>query len=153
MKEHVKPIPKGYHSVTPYLVVENAAKALDFYKHAFGAKEMFRMDGPAGMIAHAEIQIGDSRVMLADESPEMNSRAPGSIGGTPVSLMIYTENVDTVFKAALKAGGIQTRAVEDMFYGDRSGSLTDPFGHQWHIATHKEDLTPEEIQHRAMAAH
>jgi PhnB protein len=153
MKEHVKPIPKGYHSVTPYLVVENAAKALDFYKHAFGAKEMFRMDGPGGKIAHAEIQIGDSRVMLADESPEMNSRAPGSIGGTPVSLMIYTENVDTVFKAALKAGGIQTRAVEDMFYGDRSGSLTDPFGHQWHIATHKEDLTPEEIQHRAMAAH
>ena len=153
MKEQVNPIPKGYHSVTPYLVVENAAKALDFYKHAFGAKEMFRMDGPGGKIAHAEIQIGDSRVMLADESPEMNSRAPGSIGGTPVSLMIYTENVDTVFKAALKAGGIQTRAVEDMFYGDRSGSLTDPFGHQWHIATHKEDLTPEEIQHRAMAAH
>ena len=153
MKEHVKPIPKGYHSVTPYLVVENAAKALDFYKHAFGAKEMFRMDGPGGKIAHAEIQIGDSRVMLADESPEMNSRAPGSIGETPVSLMIYTENVDTVFKAALKAGGIQTRAVEDMFYGDRTGSLTDPFGHQWHIATHKEDLTPEEIQHRAMAAH
>jgi PhnB protein len=153
MKEHVKPIPKGYHSVTPYLVVENAAKALEFYKNAFGAKEMFRMDGPGGKIAHAEIQIGDSRVMLADESPEMNSRAPGSIGGTPVSLMIYTENVDTVFKAALKAGGIQTRAVEDMFYGDRSGSLTDPFGHQWHIATHKEDLTPEEIQHRAMAAH
>jgi PhnB protein len=153
MKEHVKPIPKGYHSVTPYLVVEHAAKALEFYKNAFGAKEMFRMDGPGGKIAHAEIQIGDSRVMLADESPEMNSRAPGSIGGTPVSLMIYTENVDTVFKAALKAGGIQTRAVEDMFYGDRSGSLTDPFGHQWHIATHKEDLTPEEIQHRAMAAH
>jgi PhnB protein len=153
MKEHVKPIPKGYHSVTPYLVVENGAKALEFYKNAFGAKEMFRMDGPGGKIAHAEIQIGDSRVMLADESSEMNSRAPGSIGGTPVSLMIYTENVDTVFKAALKAGGIQTRAVEDMFYGDRSGSLTDPFGHQWHIATHKEDLTPEEIQHRAMAAH
>ena len=111
------------------------------------------MDGPGGKIAHAEIQIGDSRVMLADESPEMNTRAPRSIGGTPVSLMIYTENVDTMFKAALKAGGIQTRAVEDMFYGDRTGSLTDPFGHQWHIATHKEDLTPEEIQHRAMAAH
>jgi PhnB protein len=153
MKEHVKPIPKGYHSVTPYLVVENAAKALEFYKNAFGAKEMFRMDGPGGKIAHAEIEIGDSRIMLADESPEMNTRAPRSLGGTPVSLMIYTESVDTVFKAALKAGGIQTRAVEDMFYGDRSGSLTDPFGHQWHIATHKEDLTAEEIQHRAMSAH
>ena len=153
MKEHVKPIPKGYHSVTPYLVVQNAAKALEFYRQAFGAKEMFRMDGPGGKIAHAEIQIGDSRVMLADESPQMNTRAPGSLGGTPVSLMIYTENVDTVFQAALKAGGVQTRAVEDMFYGDRTGALTDPFGHQWHIATHKEDLTPEEIQHRAMAAH
>jgi PhnB protein len=153
MKGHVHPIPKGYHSVTPYLIVHNGAAALDYYKKAFGAKEMFRMDGPGNKIAHAEIQIGDSRVMLADESPAMKSLSPRTVGGTPVGLMLYVEDVDAVFRTALRAGGTQDRAVEDMFYGDRSGSLTDPFGHKWHIATHKEDLTVEEIQHRAMAAH
>lgn len=153
MKDRVKPIPKGYHSVTPYLVVDNAVEAIDYYKRAFGAKEVFRMSGPGNKIAHAEIQIGDSRVMLTDASTEMKTVSPKAIGGTPVSLMIYVEDVDTVFKAAIKAGGGQIRAVEDMYYGDRSGSLKDPFGHHWHISTHKEDLTPEEIQHRAMAAH
>lgn len=153
MKGQVKPIPKGYHSVTPYLVVHDGAAAIDFYKRAFGAKEMFRMDGPGGKVAHAEIQIGDSRVMLADEVPDMKAFSPRSVGGTPVSLLIYVEDVDTVYATAIKAGGAATRPVEDMFYGDRTGCLTDPFGHVWHISTHKEDLTPEEIQHRAMAAH
>lgn len=153
MKNHVKPIPKGYHSVTPYLVVHDGAAAIDYYKRAFGAKEVFRMDGPDHKVAHAEVQIGDSRVMLADESPKMKAFSPRSIGGSPVSLMIYVEDVDTVFSTAIKAGGTVNHPVEDMFYGDRTGSLTDPFGHLWHIGTHKEDLTPEEIQHRAMAAH
>lgn len=153
MKGHVKPIPKGYHSVTPYLVVHDAGAALDYYKKAFGAKEMFRMDGPGGKVGHAEIQIGDSRVMLADEAPDMKAFSPRSIGGSPVSLVVYVEDVDTVYTTAIGAGGAVHRPVQDMFYGDRSGSLTDPFGHLWHISTHKEDLTPEEIQHRAMAAH
>ena len=153
MKGQVQAIPKGYHSVTPYLIVHDGVAALEYYKKAFGAKELFRMDGPGNKIAHAEIEIGDSRVMLADESPEMKTLSPRSTGGTPVSLMVYVEKVDTVFKAALQAGGHQDRAVEDMFYGDRVGSLTDPFGHHWHIATHKEDLTAEEIRHRAMAVH
>jgi PhnB protein len=153
MKNQVKPIPNGYHSVTPYLIVHNAAEALAFYGKAFGAKEMFRMPGANNKITHAEIQIGDSRIMLADEVPSMQALSPKSIGGTPVSLMIYVEDVDTVFKAAIKAGGTETRKVEDQFYGDRTGSLADPFGHVWHIATHKEDLTMEEIHHRSMAAH
>jgi PhnB protein len=153
MKTHVKPIPKGYHTVTPYLMVHDAAEAIKFYKKAFGATEQFRMDGPNHKIAHAEIQIGDSRVMLADEVPAMKAHSPKTIGGTPVSLMVYVEDVDAMFKTALKAGATETRPVEDMFYGDRTGSLTDPFGHIWHIATHKEDLTPQEIEHRMMAAH
>jgi len=153
MKGQVRPIPKGYHTVTPYLVVHDASQAIAFYKKAFGATEKFRMDGPGKTIAHAEIQIGDSRVMLADEVPSMNALSAKTIGATPVTLMVYVEDVDAVFKTALKAGATQTRKVEDMFYGDRTGSLTDPFGHVWHIATHKEDLTQEEIQHRMMAAH
>ncbi|NTV75940.1 MAG: VOC family protein [Holophaga sp.] len=153
MKGQVRPIPKGYHTVTPYLMVHDASQAIAFYKKAFGATEKFRMDGPGNTIAHAEIQIGDSRVMLADEVPSMNALSARTIGATPVTLMVYVEDVDAVFKTALKAGATQTRKVEDMFYGDRTGSLTDPFGHVWHIATHKEDLTPEEIQHRMMAAH
>ena len=153
MKSHVKPIPKGYHSVTPYLVVHQAAEAIRFYTQAFGATEVMRMEGPDHKVAHAEIQIGDSRVMLADEAPAMKALSPRTVGGTPVSLLVYVEDVDRVFATALKAGATETRKVEDMFYGDRSGTLTDPYGHIWHISTHKEDLTPEEIQHRAMAAH
>jgi PhnB protein len=144
----VKPIPDGYHSVTPYLIVHDAAKALDFYKRAFGATEFFRMDGPGGKVAHAEIDIGDSRVMLADEAPEMGARSAKSIGASPVHLMIYVEDVDKVFKQAIAAGGTEVRPVKDQFYGDRSGNLNDPFGHSWTIATHKEDLSPEEVQKR-----
>jgi len=153
MKNQVKPIPKGYHSVTPYLIVHNAKEAIAFYIKAFGGHELFRMAGPDGKIAHAEIQIGDSRIMLADEVPSMKAHSPRTIGGTPVSLMLYVEDVDTVFKTAVKAGGTTTRPVEDQFYGDRTGTLTDPYGHIWSIGTHKEDLTAEEIQHRAMALH
>jgi len=153
MKSHGKAIPKGYHSVTPYLVVHDAEAAIEFYERAFGARETFRMGGPGGRIAHAEVQIGDSRVMLADEDPAMDALGPRSIGGTPVSLMVYVEDVDSVFRTALKAGGIQTRPVEDLFYGDRTGSLTDPFGHHWQLATRLEDLSLEEIQQRALATH
>jgi PhnB protein len=153
MKSQVKPIPKGYHSVTPYLVVDNADAAIRFYLKAFGAVEVFRMDGPDHKVAHAEIQIGDSRVMLSDEVPAMKIHSPKALGGSPVSLMIYLEDVDHVFKAAVKAGATVMRPVEDMFYGDRSGTVTDPFGHTWTLSTHKEDLTAEEIQHRAMAVH
>jgi PhnB protein len=143
-----KPIPEGYHSVTPYLVVSGAAKALDYYQKAFGAKEKFRMPGPEGKIMHAEIQIGDSVVMLADEFPQMGAKSPQSIGGTPVGICLYVENVDAVFKQALTAGGKEERPVMDQFYGDRSGTLIDPFGHKWTVATHKEDLTPQQIGER-----
>lgn len=144
----VKPIPDGYHSVTPYLIVNDAARALDFYARAFGAKELFRMDGPGGKIGHAEFQIGTSRVMMADEHPEVNARGPKSIGGTPVHLLIYVEDVDGVFARALEAGATQTRAIKDEFYGDRTGTLTDPFGHVWSVATHKEDVPAEEMERR-----
>jgi PhnB protein len=153
MKGQVKPIPKGYHTVTPYLVVDHADAAIRYYTKAFGAVEVFRMEGPDHQVAHAELQIGDSRIMLSDQSPAMGFNAPKSLGGTPVSLMVYLEDVDHVFKTAVKAGGTATRPVEDMFYGDRSGTVTDPYGHVWILATHKEDLTAEEIQHRAMATH
>ena len=147
-----KPIPDGYHAVIPYLVVKNAAKALDYYEKAFGAKRGLRMDKPDGKIGHAEFSIGDSIVMLADEFPEMGHVGPQSMGGTPVSLHLYVEDVDTRFKQALAAGGKEKRKLEDQFYGDRSGSIEDPFGHIWHLSTHKEDLTPEEIDRRAQAA-
>ena len=153
MKSKVNPIPEGYHSVTPYLIVHNGAKAIEFYKQAFGAVELFRMPAPNNKVGHAELQIGDSRIMLADESPEMNALSPKSVGGTPVSLMVYVEDVDTVFKRTIAAGAKQLQALEDKYYGDRAGSVTDPFGHQWHLATHQEDLTPEEIQQRSLAAH
>lgn len=144
----VKPIPDGYHSVTPYLIVHDAARALQFYTRAFGATELFRMDGPGGKIGHAEIQIGNSRVMMADEHPEANARSPKSIGGSPVHLMIYVEDVDSVFAQALAAGATEARAIRDEFYGDRSGTLTDPFGHVWSVATHKEDVPAEEMERR-----
>jgi PhnB protein len=147
-----EPIPAGYHSVTPYLIINGAADAIEFYKKAFGATELFRM--PHGdKIGHAEIKIGDSPIMLADEYPEMGFTSPKSFGGTPVSLMIYVEDVDTVFPRAIAAGGVEMKALKDQFYGDRSGTLTDPFGHVWTVATHMEDLTSEEMGKRAAAAH
>ncbi len=143
-----KPIPEGYHSVTPYLIIKGATEAIDFYKKAFGATELFRMPAPEGKIGHAEIKIGDSPIMLADESPEMGYKSPQSLGGSPISIMIYVADVDTVFKQAIAAGGKEQRPVKDQFYGDRSGTLEDPFGHVWHVATHKEDVSPEEMERR-----
>jgi PhnB protein len=143
-----KPIPEGYHSVTPYLIIKGATEAIDFYKKAFGATELFRMPAPGGKIGHAEIKIGDSPIMLADESPEMGYKSPQTLGGSPISIMIYVADVDTVFKQAIAAGGKEQRPVKDQFYGDRSGTLEDPFGHVWHVATHKEDVSPEEMERR-----
>ena len=148
----VKPIPDGYHSLTPYLIIDGAAEAMEYYKKAFGAVELFRMDH-GGKIGHAEMKIGDSPFMLADEHPEMGYRSPKSLGSTPVSLMIYVEDVDTVYKQAIDAGGKEVKALQDQFYGDRSGTLTDPFGHVWTVATHKEDVAPEEMEKRIAAAH
>jgi PhnB protein len=145
----VKPIPEGYHSVTPYLIVRGGAAAIEYYKQAFGAVELFRIPGPGETIGHAEIRIGDSMIMLADEHPSMGYNGPQTIGGTPVSLMIYIEDVDTVFNRAIELGGTVKQAIEDKFYGDRSGTLTDPFGHIWHISTHTEDVAPEEMERRA----
>jgi PhnB protein len=147
----VKPIPDGYQTVTPYLIVSGAAKALEFYKKAFGAKERMRLASPDGKIGHAEIQIGDSVVMLADEFPQMGAKSPQTIGGTPVGICVYVEKVDAVFQQALAAGGKEERAVKDQFYGDRSGTFIDPFGHKWTVATHIEDVTPEEIGKRMAA--
>jgi PhnB protein len=149
----VKPIPDGYHTATPYLIIQGAAEALDFYKKAFSATEIMRMADPkTNHIGHAEIKIGDSPIMLADEHPDMGFRSPKSLGGTPVSLMLYVEDVDAVAKQATAAGAKEIRPVQDQFYGDRSGTFEDPFGHVWTISTHKEDLTPEEIGKRAAAA-
>jgi PhnB protein len=153
MPEKVNPIPDGYHSVTPYIVVDGGARAIEFYKQAFGATELFRMAGPDGKIGHAEIKIGDSHVMLADEHPEMNARSPQAFGGSPVSLMLYVEDVDATVGRALEAGATLTRPVADQFYGDRTGGVTDPFGHFWYVATHVEDVPPEELKKRAAAAH
>ncbi|MDT5263254.1 MAG: PhnB protein [Acidobacteriota bacterium] len=153
MSNEVKPIPDGYHSVTPYLIVGDGARALEFYKQAFGATELFRMDAPGGKIGHAEIKIGDSHIMLADEHPEMNARSPQTIGGSPVSLMLYVSDVDATVGKAVEAGAKLTRPVANQFYGDRTGGIEDPFGHAWYIATHVENVAPEELQKRAAAAH
>jgi PhnB protein len=147
----VKPIPDGYHTVTPYLIIGGASRALDFYKRAFGAVERFRMEGPDGRVGHAEIQIGDSHIMLADEHPERNIRGPQSIGGTATSILLYVEDVDTQFRTAIEAGAKEMMPVQDQFYGDRSGTLTDPFGHVWTISTHKEDVSHEEMSRRIEA--
>jgi PhnB protein len=146
----VKPIPEGYHSVTPYLCINGAARAIEYYKKAFGATELFRMEHD-GKIGHAEIKIGDSPIMLADEFPEMGFVSPLTLGGSPMGIMIYVPDVDTVFKQAIDAGGTEKKALQDQFYGDRSGTLTDPFGHVWTVATHKEDVAPEEIEKRLAA--
>jgi len=148
----VKTIPDGYHSVTPYLIITGAAEAIDYYKKAFGATELLRMPAPDGKIGHAEIKIGDSPIMLADEFPEMGYKSPQTLGGSPVSIMIYVEDVDTVFDQAVAAGGKVQRPVKDQFYGDRSGTLEDPFGHVWHVTMHKEDVSVEEMERRAKSA-
>jgi PhnB protein len=147
----VKPIPEGYHSVTPYLIVRGGAEAIEFYKKAFGATELFRFPTPDGKIGHAEIKIGDSPIMLADEFAEMGYKGPQSLGGSPVSIMIYVEDVDTIFNQAVTAGATIKEALQDKFYGDRMGTVTDPFGHVWHVSTHKEDVSVEEMQERLKA--
>lgn len=143
-----KPIPDGAHSVTPHLVIKDAAKAIDFYQKAFGAREIYRMPGPGGKIMHAAIQIGDSQVYLADEFPEMGCVGPATLGGSPVSLHIFVEDVDALWERATKAGVTVQMPLGDQFWGDRYGKVKDPFGHEWSLATHKEDLSPEEIKQR-----
>jgi PhnB protein len=146
-----KAIPEGYHTVTPYLIFDGAGDAIEFYKRALGASEVLRMDGPGGKIHHAEIRIGDSRIMLADEHPEIQALSPKTIGGSPVTMHVYVEDVDTAVDRAVAAGAKLIRPVADQFYGDRTGGVEDPFGYRWFIATHKEDLTMDEIRRRAAA--
>ena len=148
----VKAIPEGYHTATPYLIIKGAAAAIEYYKKAFGATELFRFPAPGGKVGHAEIKIGDSPIMLADEYPDMGYKSPQTLGGSPVSIMIYVDDVDTVFDRAIGSGGKVQQAVQDKFYGDRSGTLEDPVGHVWHVATHKEDISLEEMERRAKAA-
>ena len=147
----VNPIPAGYHSVTPYLMVRDGARAIAFYREAFGAQEVMRFNDPDGRIAHAEIRIGDSHVMLADENKDF--AGPQTLGGAGVSLLLYVENVDATFAQAVAAGATVRRPVADQFYGDRMGTLADPFGHVWSIGTHREDVSPEEMQRRMAAMH
>ncbi|HEX8770679.1 MAG TPA: VOC family protein [Acidimicrobiales bacterium] len=148
----VKPIPDDYPRVIPYLSVDGASEAIDFYTNVFGAKERMRMPAPDGKVGHAELEIGESVIMLADVFPDMGAQSPKSIGGTPVTVMVYVEDVDTVFDAAVGAGATAERQVENQFYGDRAGQFVDPFGHKWFVATHVEDVTPEEMEKRAAAA-
>ncbi len=151
MTDKVKAIPDANHSVTPYLCAKDAAGAIEFYKTAFGATEIMRMGEPGGKIAHAEIKIGEAPIMIADEFPEMGFLSPQSLGGSPVTLHLYVENVDATADLAIAAGAKVLKPVEDQFYGDRAGRLEDPFGHVWFIATHKEDVSPDEVQRRAAA--
>ena len=148
----VKSIPDGYPQVTPYLVMDGAAAAIAFYEKVFGAKERMRMDAPGGKIGHAELELGDSLIMLADEVPDMDIRGPKSFGGSPVTISVYVEDVDAVFESALAAGATSVRPLEDQFYGDRNGQFEDPFGHRWSVATHVEDVPPEEMEKRAAQA-
>ena len=145
----VKSIPEGYHSITPYLAIAGAADAIAFYKKAFGATEVMRMAAPGGKVGHAEVEIGGSRIMVADEHPDMGFLSPKTIGGSPVGLHLYVEDVDAVTRQAVAAGAKELRPVKNQFYGDRTGTIEDPFGHVWHIATHKEDLSPDELKRRA----
>src|SRR4249919_2413900 len=147
-----QPVPEGYHTVSAYLAVDDAARAIEYYAEAFGAKEVVRMDAPGGKIGHAELEIGDSRIMLSDPFPQASTRPPKELGGTSASVFMYVEDVDAVVQKAVDAGATVTMEVEDQFWGDRFGSITDPFGHTWSIATHVEDLTPEEMQERGKAA-
>ncbi|MGA2202743.1 MAG: VOC family protein [Terriglobales bacterium] len=148
----VRYIPKGYNSVTPYLVVKGAAQAIEYYKKVFGATEILRMAGPDGRVGHAELQVGSSRIMLADENPQMGYRSAESIGASPVSLLVYIRDCDKVVERAVAGGAKLLKPVQDQFYGDRSGFIQDPFGHQWGIATHIEDVSPEEMDERAKKA-
>ena len=147
-KKRVEPIPAGYHSVTPYMIVDNAAAALEFYKKAFGAKERGRFLGPGGKIMHCEFKVGDSIVMMADEFPEMDAKSPKAYGGSPITIAMYVRDVDARFDQAVAAGATVKRPVTNQFYGDRSGTLTDPFGHVWHLSTHVEDVSPAEMKRR-----
>lgn len=147
----VKPIPDGYHSLTPYIIVDGAAGAIEFYKKAFGAKEVMRMPGPDGKVGHAEIMIGDSHLMLADEHPQMGARGPNAFGGTAVGLLLYVPDVDSVVARAVAAGAKVERPVANQFYGDRSGGIVDPYGHKWYVSTHVEDVPPDELERRAAA--
>lgn len=146
MARKVNPIPQGYHTVTPNLIVQRAAEAIEFYKKALGAEETLRMPGPSGNIMHAELRIGDSIIMLSDEMPDMNAKSPESYGGSPVGFYVYVEDVDAAWKRAVDAGGRPLMPLMDMFWGDRTGSFQDPFGHKWSLAQHIGDPTPEEIQ-------
>jgi PhnB protein len=148
----VKPIPEGYQHVTPYLCVDGASAAIDFYRSVFGATERVRMDAPDGRIGHAEVQVGDSVIMLADEHPDIGFLSPKTIGGTPVTFSIYVEDADATFERAVSAGAKALRPVENQFYGDRSGQFEDPFGHRWNVATHVEDVSPEEMAKRMAEA-
>ena len=148
----VKPIPEGYHTATPYLAVDDAAEALEYYKKAFGAKDRGRMEAPDGKIGHAEIQIGDSLVMLSDPFPQASTRTPKELGGTTASVFLYVENVDAFVQRAVDAGATVSMEVADQFWGDRFGTITDPFGHSWSVATHIEDVPPEEMAERAKTA-
>jgi len=145
----VKPIPEGYPQVTPYLVVEGAGAAIEFYGRVFGTRERMRLPGPDGTIGHAELELGDSLIMVADEAPQLGIRGPKAVGGTPVTISVYVEDVDGVVERAVEAGATVLRPVENQFYGDRSGQFEDPFGHRWSIATHVEDVSAEEMGRRA----
>ena len=149
----VNPIPEGYHTITPYLAVGDGRAAIEFYKKALNAQELFSMVNPDGRIGHAELQIGDSRVMIADEHPEINFRGPRTIGGSPIFIHLYFDDCDAWFNRAVSAGAKVIRPLEDQFYGDRGGQVEDPFGHVWYFATHKEDVSPEELEARAKKAH
>jgi len=151
MPATVKPIPEGYHSVTPYLIFDRAGEAIAFYKRALDASEVIRMDDPGGKVHHAEIAIGNSRIMLADEHPEIGALSPKTVGGSPVSIHLYVEDVDAAVERAVAAGAKLIRPIADQFYGDRTGGVEDPFGYRWFIATHKEDLTMDEIRRRTQA--
>src|SRR3954464_13660787 len=149
---NVKPIPDGYPRVMPYFSIDGAAKAIEFYGTVFGAKERVRMDAPGGKVGHAELEIGDSVIMLADAVPEMGGTTPQMLGSTPVTTMVYVTDVDDCFQRALDDGATESRKVDDQFYGDRAGEFIDPFGHKWFVATHVEDVPPEEMEKRAAAA-
>ncbi|MFL6239687.1 MAG: VOC family protein [Actinomycetes bacterium] len=149
---NVKPIPDDYPRVIPYLAVGDGSEAIRFYTTVLGAEERVRMDAPGGKVGHAELAIGDGMVMLADEFPDAGNKSPKTVGGTPVTVMVYVEDVDAVFEKALERGATAVNKVEDQFYGDRAGTFEDPFGHRWHIASHVEDVPPEEMAKRAAAA-
>ena len=152
MASRIREIPKGFHTATPHLIVTDSAQAIDFYKRAFGAEELLRVDGPEGKVAHAELKIGDSIIMLSDEMPGCTMRSPQSLGGTAVDIFLYVKDVDHVFNQAVGAGAKVAMPLNNMFWGDRYGQVTDPFGHFWSLATHKEDVHPEELRKRAKTA-